>query len=94
MPNLTERGPHRPDLSTLPRYYTWREVFALYNEDEDAFITAWCDGSLPLEVRRSCTETLGPGVIENWLLRRLVRQQDAILQHLTAVPFSTPRART
>ena len=70
----------------LPKYYTWREVLDLYRGDEDAFMDAWCDGTLPQVVRRACEDTLPPGVVQNWLLRRVVRQQQAIICLLQEPP--------
>lgn len=71
-----------PNLSTLPRYYTWRDVLALYGDDEDAFMEAWCDGTLPAAIRGGCEESLGQPRIQTWLLRRIVRQQAQIIQLL------------
>lgn len=62
-----------PNLSALSKYYTWRDVLALYGGDEDTFIDAYCDGTLPLEVRRTIDEQLSAGQLQVWLLRRVVR---------------------
>lgn len=74
------------DLAALPKYHTWREVLDLYHGDEDAFLDAWCDGTLPLAIRGICEETLGYDRLQSWLLRRLVRQQQEIIRLLAEEP--------
>lgn len=74
-------------LDALPKYYTYRDLLALYG-DEATFIEAWVAGTIPLDVKRACTETMDPLWFQSLLLQRLSRQlaaQAAQLDRLIAV---------
>lgn len=76
MPTPRPTTPNIPlaTLAALPRFYSARDVLdTCFGGDEDAFYTAWCDGSLPLAVRQTCEETLDPVRLQNALLRQIVR---------------------
>lgn len=70
-------------LARLPQFFGWREVLEdVYDADEDAFTSAWCDGSLSLDVRRKILDTLPPLLGQMLLLRRIVRQNDQLLREV------------
>lgn len=71
-------------LAKLPKFFSWRDVLDdVFLGDEDAFASAWCDGSLPFEVRRHILETLPPLLGQMLLLRRIVRQNDQLLREVS-----------
>jgi hypothetical protein len=75
-------------LATLPTFYGYREVLALFDGSEERFLDAWLADppvGLPPEVRAVCRETLSPQTFGLLLLRRLIRQQDAILAALEVI---------
>ena len=56
------------------RFYSYRDVLdLLYAGDEDAFLDAWCDGTLPWAIRHACEDSMPPRTMELALLRRIVR---------------------
>jgi hypothetical protein len=68
-------------LATLPRFYTYKDVLEVgFAGNEDAFTLAYCDGSLPPEMRQVVLDTAGVALVTVWLLRLLVRQQAQMLQ--------------
>ena len=76
--SLTDR------LDQLPTYYTYKDVLTIvFADDEDAFLDAYCDGRLPSAVRALCAGTMGDTLLQTWLLRRVVRQLNMVLQECT-----------
>lgn len=75
-------------LESLPQFYGWREVLALF-PDEEAFLDAYCDGTLPLVTRQVVRDTCPERTLECLLLRRLVQLQLAARdkEQRTALPF-------
>jgi hypothetical protein len=67
MSKVTER------LAALPQFYSYKDVLAVFDGDEDAFIDAFCDGTLPLATRTAIVETLNVQLLHVLLLRRVVR---------------------
>lgn len=80
-----------PTLDQLPRFYGYRDVLACFGEDQDAFVDAFCDDTLPPAVRQTCLDTMGERLLEVWLLRRLVRQMHELLVE-SRKPFEFPVA--
>ena len=67
-------SPYDVALAQLPRFYSFKDVLAeVFGGDEDRFIDAWCDGSLPRATRDAVLDTMPPRLIEVYLLRRIVR---------------------
>ncbi len=84
-----EPGLNTPDFASLPKYYGWKDIAALYGDDEDRLVDAYCDGTLPPALRHAVNETVGPQLLQTWLLRKLIRQQTEIIRLLSepAEPF-------
>lgn len=77
-------------LARLSKFYGYRDVLReVYGDDEDAFTSGWCDGSLPVDVREAIMATIDPAKGQMLLLRRLVRQQDQMLTLFTMM--ATPK---
>lgn len=84
-------APLEDRLASLPRFYAHREVLEIvFGGDEDLFLDAWCDGSLPLNVRATCTASMGEALLGVWLQRRSCRLQAEILAALGAKSGNPP----
>lgn len=67
-------------LLALPRFYSYKDVLTdVFGGDEDAFVDAWCDGSLPPEVRGAITDTMASTVMQMYLQRRQIRQTNLLI---------------
>jgi hypothetical protein len=77
-------------LASLPTYFSYKDVLSRgFDGDEDAFIDAWCSGTLPLRVREAILDTMPERLLECYLLRRIVRQL-ADLIHVSQQPWDAP----
>lgn len=70
---MPQPTPTAPDFATLPKVYDWTTVLELYGGDEDRFLDDYCDGTLPLAIRKEVERSIDPARLTLWLLRRVVR---------------------
>lgn len=75
-------------LSLLPRFYSHQDILDCF-ASEDAFIDAYCDGTLPQAVRKTLLETAGVERLTVWLLTRQVRLLNELV-HLAREPVVLP----
>lgn len=92
--------PGLPEFATLPRYYGYRDVLALYSGDWDRFLDAWVasgGAGLPEEIRATCRLDLPPEDLQVRLFERLLRQQTDmvhLLQDLVDTIKAAPTVET